>query len=187
MRIGRFHLSWRRVVESVAMVGIAILLALAVQAYVIKPFVVPTPSMASTVAAGDRVLVERFSYHFTSVHRDDVIVFTGHGPIPLLKRVVGLPGDTLSLHHGRLYVNNHPAPDSFVRREDGHPEPTLPAPGPAPWSLQRPYTVPAGQYYVMGDNRADSLDSRYWGTVLRSQILGKAIFVYWPPAHWHGL
>jgi type IV secretory pathway protease TraF len=174
VRIGRFHLSWRRVVESVAMVGIAILLALAVQAYVIKPFVVPTPSMASTVAAGDRVLVERFSYHFTSVHRDDVIVFTGHGPIPLLKRVVGLPGDTLSLHHGRLYVNNHPAPTTgptastagigarfCARRSSAKPSLST---GP------RPTGTGSSLVLLASGPRARALAS-----------------FYWPPAHEHGL
>jgi signal peptidase I len=170
------------------MLAAAVGVALLVQAFVVKPFAIPTPSMANTVRAGDRIMVDRISYHFTGVERGDVITFEGHGPIPLLKRVVGLPGDRLAIRNDRLYVNGQPEDQSWVRRVGGRPEPTLPGPDPsAPWSLSTPFRVPAGQFFVMGDNRTDSADSRYWGTVLRSEILGKAIFVYWPPGHWHGL
>jgi len=181
--------SWRRTVAEYALIiAGAVVIALLVQAFAVKPFRIPTPSMADTVHAGDRVLVDRISYHFTDVKRGDVIVFTGHGPIPLLKRVVGVPGDTVSLRDGRLYVNGRPAPQGFVRRAGGAFEPTLPGPDTqAPWSLAKPFVVPAGQYFVMGDNRTDSDDSRYWGTVLRTQILGKAFAVYWPPGHLRGL
>ena len=176
------------IVEYVVIIAVAVTVALVVEAYAVKPFVIPTPSMANTVRVYDRVLVDRLSYRFRAVHRDDVVVFTGHGPIPLLKRVVGVPGDRLSLAGGRLYVNGAPSPDSFVRVVDGRREPTLPGPdATAPWSLHRPFTVPAGAYFVMGDNRTDSDDSRYWGTVARDQILGHAFFIYWPPGQAGGL
>lgn len=179
---------WRRAVEYAVIIAGAVGLALLVQAFVVKPFAIPTPSMATTVRPGDRILVDRISYHFTDVDRGDVITFTGHGPIPLLKRVVGLPGDRLAIRDGRLYVNGRPAGQAWVRCSVGGPEPTLPGPDPsAPWSLNKPFRVPAGQLFVMGDNRTDSADSRYWGTVLRSQVVGKAFVVYWPPGHWHGL
>jgi len=117
-----------------------------------------------------------------------VVVFTGHGPIPLLKRVVGVPGDTMSIRDGRLYVNGEPAPDSYVRRVGSRPEPTLPGPDAAvPWSLRRAYKLPAGAYFMMGDNRTDSGDSRFWGPVRRDEILGRAFFVYWPPGQVGGL
>ena len=83
----------------------AIALAYAAEALAVKPFAIPTASMATTVRPGDRVLIDRASYHFEAIHRGDIIVFGGHGPIPLLKRVVGLPGDRLSLSNGRLLVN----------------------------------------------------------------------------------
>jgi signal peptidase I len=104
----------------------------------------------------------------------------------LIKRVVGLPGDLLALHNGQLYVNGVRASDSFVDRPDGVVEPTQPAPSSsaddadAPWSLAQPYRVPAGHYFVMGDNRTDSDDSRYWGTVPKSAIIGQAFLTYWP-------
>jgi signal peptidase I len=179
----------RRVVTSYGpTLVVAVVLAFALQAFAVKPFAIPTPSMADTVKAGDRVLVDRITYHFRGVRRGDVIVFSGHGPIPLLKRVVGLPGDTLAIRGARLYVNGLPSPDGFVRRVNGAPEPTLPGPDAAmPWSLARPFQVPAGTYFVMGDNRSDSADSRYWGVVTREQIIGRGFAVYWPPSQVRGL
>jgi signal peptidase I len=166
----------------------AIALALALQAFVVKPFAILSPSMANTINTGDRILIDRVTYHFRGIHRGDVVVFDGHGPIPLLKRVVGLPGDVLSLHDGCLYVNSKPAPQSFIRQVRGDAEPTLPGPDAMePWSLARPYTVPAGMYFVMGDNRSDSADSRYWGLVARHQIIGRGLAVYWPLDHLRGL
>jgi len=176
------------IIEYAVIVAVAVAVALVVEAYAVKPYVIPTPSMADTVRVGDRVLIDRLTYRFRAVHRGDVVVFTGHGPIPLLKRVVGVPGDRLSLAGGRLYVNGAPAADGFVRVVDARHEPTLPGPDPlAPWSLHRPFTVPAGAYFVMGDNRTDSDDSRYWGTVARHQILGRAFFIYWPVGQVGGL
>src|ERR1019366_948786 len=140
------------------------------------------------VRVGDRVLIDRLTYRFRAVHRGDVVVFTGHGPIPLLKRVVGVPGDRLSVAGGRLYVDGAPASDALVRVVGGPGEPTLPGPDAmAPWSLNRPFTVPAGAYFVMGDNRTDSDDSRYWGTVARDQIMGRAFLIYWPLGQVGGL
>ena len=176
------------IIEYAVIVAVAVAVALVVEAYAVKPYVIPTPSMADTVRVNDRVLIDRLTYRFRAVHRGDVVVFTGHGPIPLLKRVVGVPGDRLSLAGGRLYVNGAPAADGFVRVVDARHEPTLPGPDPlAPWSLHRPFTVPTGAYFVMGDNRTDSDDSRYWGTVARHQILGRAFFIYWPVGQVGGL
>lgn len=163
----------------------AVVIALAVQAYVVKPYRVPTPSMANTVRAGDRVLIDRVLYGHRDIERGDIVVFKGGPAVDgqvLLKRVVGLPGDVLSVEDGRLLVNGLPAEDGYVRRVGGRPEPTQPGPaGPdAPWSLQAPYQVPEGHYYVLGDNRIDSFDSRFWGPVPREAIIGRAMAVYWP-------
>jgi signal peptidase I len=178
----------RRLAEYVVLIAAAVGVAFIVQAYLIKPFAIPTPSMANTVRVGDRVIVDRVSYHFSDIDRGDVVVFTGHGPIPLLKRVVGLPGDRLEIRGDRLFINGRPETAATVHTVDGRPEPTLPGPYPgAAWSLQRPFTVPAGQFFVMGDNRTDSADSRYWGTVRRSEIVGQAFMIYWPPGHIRGL
>jgi signal peptidase I len=179
------HSRSRTLLEYAVTVVVAIVIALAVQAYIVKPYRVPTPSMANTVRAGDRVLIDRFAYGHRDIDRGDIVVFKG-GPAVgnqvLLKRVVGLPGDVLSIENGRLLVNGQPADDGYVRKMGEGPEPTQPGPaGPdAPWSLQAPYKVPEGHYFVLGDNRTDSFDSRFWGPVPREALIGRAMAVYWP-------
>lgn len=181
------HSRSRTLLEYALTVVVAIVIALAVQAYIVKPYRVPTPSMANTVRAGDRVLIDRVLYGHRGIERGDIVVFRG-GPMVdrqvLLKRVVGLPGDVLSIEDGRLTVNGRPAEDDYVRHIDGGPEPTQPGPGgpDAPWSLQTPYEVPEGFYYVLGDHRSDSFDSRFWGPVAREALIGRAMAVYWPLA-----
>jgi len=167
---------------------VAIAMAVVVQSFVIKPYLIPSTSMANTLVPGQRVLVDRMVYRYRSVHRGDIIVFRRPAPPNdvLIKRVVGLPGDTLSVSNGHLSVNGHELSEPYVDKVNGVCEPTDPADAlvsgdpNAPWSLSRPYTVPAGHYFVMGDNRTDSADSRYWGTVPRSAIIGRAFFTYWP-------
>ena len=111
----------------VLVMGIA--MAIAVQSFVVKPFLVPSSSMADTIVPGQRILVDRLIYHFRAVHRGDIIVFRGPEPPHelLIKRVVGLPGDLLALHKGQLYVNGMRANNSFVDKVDGVTEPTQPA------------------------------------------------------------
>jgi len=185
-------LSWRRilvewgiilVVASAVATGVALL----AQAFVIKPFLVPTSSMANTIEQNERVLVDCVTFHLFGIHRGDIIVFKVPSSVsttPLLKRVIGLPGDTLSLHDDRVYVNGKLLNEPYLRLPDGSLTPTSPAPNygtPSdPWSLEQPYTVPAGRYFVMGDNRTKSDDSRYWGTVPRSAVIGRVFAVYWP-------
>jgi len=181
----------RRIVVDYGLTAlVAIAMAVVVQSFVIKPYLIPSTSMANTLVPGQRVLVDRMVYRYRAVHRGDIIVF--RRPCPphdvLIKRVVGLPGDTLSVSNGDLYVNGRRLTEPYVDKVNGVVEPTDPAdsmtsgdPG-APWSLTRPYRVPAGRYFVMGDNRTDSADSRYWGTVPRAAIIGRAFFTYWPLA-----
>ena len=174
---------------------IAIAMAIVVQSFVVKPYMIPSSSMADTLVPHQRVLVDRLIYRFRAVHRGDIIVFrcAQLANLVLIKRVVGLPGDLLALHGGQLYVNGVQASDSFVDRIDGVSEPTDPAELYAdtqldtPWSLAQPFRVPAGHYFVMGDNRTDSDDSRYWGTVPKSAIIGEAFFTYWPLGRIGGL
>jgi signal peptidase I len=167
--------------------ALAIAVALVVQAYVIKPYRVPTPSMANTIQPGDRVLIDRVLYGHRTIDRGDIVVFEGPravGGEVLLKRVVGLPGDRLEIRDGVLFVNGRPADDVHVLDVAGHKARTEPgfngseqAPG---WSLLRAYVVPEDRYYLMGDNREDSYDSRFWGPVPREAIIGEARAVYWP-------
>lgn len=166
---------------------VAVAIALAVQAFVVKPYRVPTPSMANTINPGDRVLIDRVLFGHRQVDRDDIVVFRGPDQVGgevLLKRVAGLPGDRLEIRDGHLLVNGQRAPEWYVRTVNGRRERTEAADGlegAAPWSLQHPYTVPAGCVYLLGDNREDSFDSRYWGPVPKDRLIGRAVAVYWPP------
>lgn len=186
--------TWKRLAFDYGLTLVAaVVIALLVQAYLVKPFRVPSESMASTIEPGERVLIDRTTYHFRSIHRGDIIVFhvpASVSPYPLLKRVVGLPGDTLSIRDERLYVNGRPLNEPYLRQADGSITPTLPADGfddSEPWSLTVPYTVPPGRYFMMGDNRSNSNDSRYWGTIPRSAVVGRVFAIYWPLDHLSGL
>jgi signal peptidase I len=171
---------------------VAVVLALLIQAYVVKPYSIPSGSMLGTLRPGDRVLVNRLAYHLRDPHRGDVIVFKypRNLRVAFIKRVVGVPGDVLEVHGGRLYVDGRPLNEPYVHRTNGSSDPTDPA-GPlagttmsSPWSLTRPFTVPRGSYFVMGDNRTDSDDSRDWGVVPRADVIGEGLVKYWPFSRW---
>lgn len=178
----------KRVLEYLAVVAAAVLVALAVQAWVVKPYRIPSGSMLDTLRPGDRVLVNRVVYHLREPERGDVIVFRypQDPDVVFIKRVVGVPGDLLEARDGRLYVNGKAAAEPYVHRTGGRLDPTVAQAAIAgstthdPWSLAQPYRVPAGTYFVMGDNRTDSDDSRDWGTVPRSAIVGEGLATYWP-------
>ncbi len=166
---------------------VALVVAFFVQAYVVKPYRVPTPSMATTIQPGDRVLIDRLLFDDREIERDDIVVFTGPAAVGnqvLLKRVIGLPGDVLEIKDGVLYVNGVADDAGGVTNGDGETPTTDPAYGQLEehpeWSLYEPYTVPADHYYLLGDNRSDSFDSRFWGPVPRASIIGRAFAVYWP-------
>lgn len=176
------------VLEYVVLALVAITVALLIQAFLVKPYRIPSESMENTLLIGDRVLVDRISWHFTDPARGNIVVF--HPPstkVVLIKRIVGLPGDTISLSGGAVYVNGRRLNEPYVRQISGAPVPTEPFQTGLPWSLQRPYTVPDGDYFVMGDNRIDSGDSRDFGPVARSQLVGRAFGRYWPPSRIGGL
>jgi len=176
---------WRWVIEWAVVLVVAVLLAVGVRDYVAQMFYIPSGSMLPTLQVGDRIVVDKLSYRFHSVQRGDIVVFT-RPPLEqadfsdLVKRVVGLPGDVIASVDGKLYVNGKPLPQPWLPR----PLPvTSPSPLAAPFSLNHPYTVPAGHYYVMGDNRTDSEDSRYFGPIAASTIVGKMAFKVWPVNH----
>jgi signal peptidase I len=184
--------------ELVTIVAIALGLALLIQAFLIKPYRIPSESMVPTLAVGQRVLVDRVRFHFRDPHRGDIVVFNppigaatstcfGHQkpgqPCPLgndkvhdsqvfIKRVVGLPGDKLTVIGNHAYINGKRQNEPFI--EKGTPCSGV-------CNLRTPVTIPPGHYFMMGDNRGESDDSRMWGPVPRKWIIGKAFFTYWPP------
>jgi signal peptidase I len=170
----------------------AIVVALLVQAYVVKPYRIPSGSMVGTLRPGDRVLVNRVIYHLREPRRGDIIVFRypKDTSVVFIKRVVGLPGDRLMLRDGRLWVNGKLLVENYVHHTGGRCDPTNPGQAVdgstmhAPWSLAEPYTVPPNSFFVMGDNRTNSDDSRDWGPVPKSDVIGAGSVVYWPLGRW---
>jgi signal peptidase I len=165
---------WSSAIEIVVIVAAAFALALVIQAFVVKPYEIPTPSMVPTIMEGDRVMTNRFVYRFTEPKRGDIIVFqTTLRKEPLVKRIVAVGGDRVAVHGGKLYLNGQPQTEPELKDQ----------------FIQGNFqeiTVPAGQYFVMGDNRNDSGDSRKFGPIKRNVILGKAFLLYWPlnRIHW---
>ena len=167
---------------------VAIGLALVIQAYLVKPYRIPSPSMVDTLEIGDRVLVNRVVYHLKELEHGDVVVFRWprNRDVVFIKRVVGLPGDRLQAKDGKLYVNGVAQEEPYVHKTNGVTDPTNPSGTIAgttmaqPWGLSEEYTVPQGDYFMMGDNRTNSDDSRVWGPVPENDLIGEAFFVYWP-------
>jgi len=145
--------------------------------------------MEPTLNVGDRIVVDKLSYHLHGVDRANIIVFStpprencaGPRVSNLVKRVVGLPGETISLSGGHIYIDGKLLPEPWLPvtgRAD-----TYPAPYSTPYALHSPYRIPSGDVYVMGDNRTESCDSRYWGPVAESTIVGKVDLRIWPLTH----
>ncbi|NLE23382.1 MAG: signal peptidase I [Actinobacteria bacterium] len=178
----------RRALEYALVVVVAVVTALAVQAWLVKPYRIPSASMLDTLRPGDRVLVNHAVYRLQDPERGDIVVFRypEDPDMVFIKRIVGVPGDVLELRDGRLYVNGRELEEPYVHRTGGHPDPTVAEAAVDgstlhdPWSLAEPYRVPGGTYFVMGDNRTDSDDSREWGTVPREAIVGEGFATYWP-------
>jgi len=178
----------RTLLEYVVLAIVAVAVALLIQAFLVKPYRIPSESMENTLLIGDRVLVDRISWRFSDPQRTNIVVFHPpfSGPV-LIKRIIGLPGDEIALKDGAVYVNGQALDEPYVRRIDGKAVPTEPFDNGLPWSLQKAYKVPADSYFVMGDNRIDSGDSREFGPVPRSQLVGDAFARYWPPARIGGV
>ncbi len=170
------------IVEWIAVIVGAILLALVVKVFLLQAFFIPSLSMYPTLHEGDRVLVNKLSYRMHDVNRGDVIVFerpasetTSNIP-DLIKRVVGLPGESIVIEDGAVFVDGERLKESYLT--DGTVTSTVNAPNKC--SAQAPCVVPQGQVWVMGDNRGDSRDSRYFGPIDESSIVGRAFITVWP-------
>jgi signal peptidase I len=184
--------------EFVTIIAVALGLALLIQAFLVKPFRIPSESMEPTLDIGQRVLVDRVTYRFSNPHRGDIVVFKppagadqntcgvpteptdGHPcqkPTPdksksnFIKRVVAVPGDRIKVLSGQVYIDGKRQKEPFIRPDTSCPICNLP----------KEITIPPGQFFMMGDNRGQSADSREWGPVPKKWIIGHAFFTYWPP------
>jgi signal peptidase I len=174
----------RRTIEWIAIVAIAVVFALLLRVFVVQTFFIPSGSMIPTLQVGDRIVVNKLAYRLHGVGRGDIIVFQAPPEVAkacqtndkdLVKRVIGLPNETISDRGGTVYINNKPLA-----------EPWLPKNDPMTYTAAfAPVHIGPHSYFVMGDNRTDSCDSRFWGTVNRSLIIGKVDMRIWPISRVH--
>jgi signal peptidase I len=198
--LSRLPAPWRKIVDWTVTFAVAIGFVLVFQAKVAKPYRIPSSSMEGTLhcarpvfgceaSMSDRVLVNRLAYDFGSPQRGQIVVFTaptranlcgpGDGGTTFVKRLIGLPGETVREdRHGFI----------LIRRAGATTWTKLPEPYLSPSArladttyFGRTWHVPQGEYFMLGDNRPDSCDSRRWGAVPRSSLVGPVMFTYWPP------
>jgi len=167
--------AWRTsIVETLDASIFAALLSLLIITFVVQAFFIPSGSMEPTLQIGDRILVSKFTYRIGGIRRADVIVF--HYPLnpgkDFVKRVVALDGETVELRDGVVLINDTPIHELY---------PTALAGGDRCTSNYGPQRVPSGQLFVLGDNRCNSEDSRFFGFVPDENVVGKALLIYWPP------
>jgi signal peptidase I len=187
-------------VELALIIGIALALALGIQAWIVKPYRIPSGSMEPTLEIGQRVLVNRIGMHFSDPHVGEIAVFhppkdaeqqecgqpahtiklggaacaepqSEHSNVNFIKRIVAGPGDVISIVEGHVIRNG-------VRENDSYIKPCLP--GQAQCNFPTPIKIPPGHWFMMGDNRGESDDSRFWGPVPTGWIIGGAFATYWP-------
>lgn len=162
--------------EGLKTIGLSAILALGIRHFVAEARYIPSGSMEPTLQINDRLIIEKLSYHFHSPQRGDIVVFwptdrlkeeTPHLRDAFIKRVIGLPGETVEVRGGRVYVNGQPLREEYIAAEPQYQ-----------WG---PETVPPESYLVLGDNRNNSYDSHYWGYVPYENIIGRAVVRFWPP------
>ncbi len=167
---------WRKLVnENVRLVAIALIIAITVRLFIAEPRFIPSPSMVPTLAVGDRLLVEKVSYYLHPPAQGDIVVFE---PPPQLqeygytasqafiKRVIGLPGQTVQVTDGKVYVDEKPLAEDYILEAPAYEMP--------------PVEVPVDSLFVMGDNRNDSNDSHVWGFLPVQNVIGRAALRFWP-------
>jgi signal peptidase I len=183
-------------IELVAIVAVALGLALGIQAFLVKPFRIPSESMVPTLAVGQRVLVDRVTLRFGEPDRGDIMVFKPprgadddecgvqqpdntpcarptkeRSDTNFIKRVVAVGGDQVAIRDGHVILNGKRQEESFTRPDSEC----------STCNLTNEITIPEGHFYMMGDNRGASADSREWGPVPKRWLVGQAFFTYWPP------
>lgn len=165
----------RGVIEWGAVILVALLAAFLVKTFVLQTFFIPSASMEPTLNIDDRVFVNKLSYDFHSIHRGDIVVFTlppGESAGPdindLIKRVIGLPGETIQSVNNQIFINGKPLSEPWLPRGTalGPPVPRT--------------VIPPHHYFLMGDNRSNSRDSRYFGSIPDNLIVGRAFVRIWP-------
>ena len=186
---------WRIIIDWAVTILGAVAIVLAIKAYVVNPYRIPSSSMEATLHCArpgngclarfsDRVLANRFIYHFREPRRGEIVVFKtppraqiacqngeqGQGGDTFVKRLIAVPGDRWRAQDGVFYINGRKLDEPYIEPSRKDPSETIPE-----------KTIPEGQYLMLGDNRSSSCDSRRWGTVPRENLIGPVFAVYWPP------
>jgi signal peptidase I len=178
---------WRIAIDWIVTIAGAIAIVLAIKAWVVNPYRIPSSSMEPTLHCArpgqgcearlsDRVLANRFIYHFRDPHRGEIVVFNTPKKAQemcgasgtFVKRLIGLPGDTVRERDGFVYINGRRLNEPYIKADRRDHD-------------TQTWHVPQGQYFFMGDNRNESCDSRRWGSVPRKNLIGKVFATYWPP------
>ncbi len=171
---GQFGASVRNALGWIRDLAFSVLIAVVLIVFIYQPVKVEGTSMMPGLKDQERIFINKFTYRLGSIQRGDTVVFK----FPLddtksyIKRVIGLPGDRIRIESGQVYVNGRRLTEDYVTDRDNV---SWPSPGPVADQV-----VPPGKYFVLGDNRSSSSDSRTWGFVPRKDIYGKAVFAYWP-------
>ncbi len=159
--------------ESIKTLGLSLFLAFGIRTFIAEARYIPSGSMLPTLQINDRLIIDKISYDFSNPKRGDIVVFNPTKTLEaenfheaFIKRVIGLPGDKVKVKNGKVYVNNLPIKENYLEARPDYQ-----------WG---PVVVPVNSYLVLGDNRNDSYDSHYWGFVPRQNIIGKAMFRFWP-------
>ncbi len=179
----------RALAEAGVIILVAVLLAALVRAFAFQAFWIPSASMEPTLGVYDRVLVQKAFFTWRDVREGGIVVFSRPpldrcgGPQEqgdLVKRVIALPGQTIYSSGNSIYIDGRRLAEPYLPHHDPL--------GPPIASSQHPYRVPPGEFYVLGGTRADSCDSRYWGPVKGSSIIGKVVLTFWHDGHpdFHG-
>ncbi len=167
---------WQEQKENIKVLAIALSLSLLVRILIAEPRYIPSDSMMPTLEVGDRLVIEKVSYNFHPPATGDIIVFEPPQQLQrygyaknqaFIKRIIGLPGDTIRIEEGIVYINDQPLPENYIAE-------------PPEYALLTSVKVPEDKYFVMGDNRNNSNDSHVWGFLPRKNIIGRAIFRFWP-------
>jgi signal peptidase I len=176
----------RALAEMGIIILVSVLLAGLIRAFAFQTFWIPSASMVPTLNVYDRVLVQKAFFSWRDVREGDIVVFS-HPPLDqcggpqeqgdLVKRVIALPGQTIYSSGNSIYIDGRRLAEPYLPHYDplGPPIPDA--------SRQQPYRVPPGEFYVLGDNRADSCDSRYWGPIKGSSIIGEVVLTFWHDDH----
>ncbi len=160
--------------EGAKTVGLSLFFAFGIRTVVAEPRYVASGSMIPTLEVNDRLMIDKLSYHWSNPERGDIVMFSPTEKLKqqnlkdtFIKRLIGLPGEKVEIKEGRVYINDRLLPEKYIAEKLAYH-----------WG---PVTVPAHSYLVMGDNRDNSYDSRYWGFVPRDNIMGKAVLRFWSP------